>query len=144
MREPIRGQYLVMLENEHGRNVTAAAAALMHRYGGKVDREFHAASTGFAITMTDGQAIGLSHDPMVRFVEEVAVVHLSSEQTSAPYWLDRLDSSYDGKYWYCEKGADVTAYVIDTGIWEGHSEFQTNGASRCRATHGLPGLATTS
>jgi hypothetical protein len=75
----------------------------------------------------------------VRFVEEAAVVHLSSEQTSAPYWLDRLDSSYDGKYWYCEKGADVTAYVIDTGIWEGHSDFQTNGASRV-----LPGNSWTS
>jgi hypothetical protein len=59
MREPIRGQYLVMLENEHGVNVSAAAAALTHRYGGKIDREFHAASTGFAITMTDGQALGV-------------------------------------------------------------------------------------
>lgn len=139
MREPIRGQYLVMLKNEPGRNVKATAASLVHRFGGKVDREFQAASTGFAISMTDAQAAALSHDPMVRFVEEVAVVHLSSEQTSAGYWLDRLDSSYDGKYWYCEKAADVTAYMIDTGVWVDHSEFQTNGASRV-----LPGNSWTS
>jgi hypothetical protein len=53
--------------------------------------------------MTEAQAMALSHDPLVRFVEEAAVVHLSSEQTTSGgpnglYWLDRLDGSSDGKY----------------------------------------------
>ena len=130
MPEPISGQYLVMLQTVEGLQVPAAAESLALRYGGKIDQVFQAASTGFAISINDTQATALSLDPLVRFVEEVAVVHLSSEQTSAPYWLDRLDSSSDGKYQYCEKGADVIAYMIDTGIWVDHSEFQTSGASR--------------
>jgi hypothetical protein len=42
MREPIRGQYLVMLDNFHGRDVPKAAESLKHRYGGKVDHVFQA------------------------------------------------------------------------------------------------------
>ncbi len=140
MPEPISGQYLVMLQNVRGEGVPAAANGLIHRFGGRVKVLYQNASTGFAVEMTDAQATALAHDPMVRFVEEAAVVHLSSDQPlpgdHSLYFLDRLDSSYDDHYYYCEKGADVIAYVIGTGTWVDHSEFQTGGSSRV-----LPGAS---
>jgi hypothetical protein len=111
MHEPISGQYLVMLQNVKNRDVPAAAAALAQHFGGHVDNVFQAASTGFAISMFDAEARALAHNPLVRFIEEVAVVHLSSEQPApgspnpppAPYHLDHLDSHNDRKYVFCEK-----------------------------------------
>ncbi|MBU6280355.1 MAG: S8 family serine peptidase, partial [Actinomycetales bacterium] len=47
-------------------------------------------------------------------------------QDSAPWQLDRLDQEdgLDGHYHYDTTGRGVTAYVADTGINLGHSEFQ--------------------
>jgi hypothetical protein len=127
MHEAVHGQYLVMLDNVSPRDVAPAAEMLAHRFRGRVDRVFQAASTGFAITMTDAQATALSRDPMVRFIEEVAVMHLSADQSlptnNSLYFLDRLDGTQDQHYDYCEKGTDVIAYLIDSGTWVDHAEF---------------------
>lgn len=137
MPEPIGNEYLVMLQGIHGHDVPGAAVSLTHRFGGQVIVLYQNGSTGFAVRMTDAQANALAHDPMVRFVEEAAAVHLSSDQTlpsdDSLYFLDRLDGSQNQHYYYCEKGADVIAYVIGTGTWVDHSEFQTSGSSRVLA-----------
>jgi hypothetical protein len=134
MPEPIGNEYLVMLQGIGGLEVPRAAASLNHRFGGHTIVLYQNGSTGFAARMTDAQATALSHDPMVRFVEEAALLHFSSDQTlpsdDSLYFLDRLDGSQDRHYDYCEKGADVIAYVIGTGTWVDHAEFQTNGSSR--------------
>lgn len=46
-------------------------------------------------------------------------------QNPVPSWgLDRIDSaSLDGSYSYISAGAGVYAYVIDTGVYAGHSDF---------------------
>jgi len=141
MPERIPGEYLVMLQQVRGNEVPSVATSLIHRFGGRTIALYQNASTGFAATMTEAQATALSYDPMVRFVEEAAQVHASSDQSlptnGSLYFLDRLDGNVsDNHYYYCEKGADVIAYVIGNGTWVDHSEFQTNGSSRV-----LPGAS---
>ncbi len=49
-----------------------------------------------------------------------------SVQTGATWGLDRIDQRarpLNGTYRYTSTGAGVTAYVIDTGIYAGHSNF---------------------
>ncbi len=52
-------------------------------------------------------------------------VRTSSSQTGATWGLDRIDqrTSTNGVYNYTDTGAGVTAFVIDTGIYTGHSQF---------------------
>ena len=47
------------------------------------------------------------------------------QQNPVPSWgLDRIDSSsLDGSYSYISSGAGVYTYIIDTGVYAGHSDF---------------------
>jgi len=76
--------------------------------------------------MTEEEAIALSEDPAVRFVEEDSVVEASATQTNATWGLDRIDQTdrpLSGTYTYTSTGSGVNAYIIDTGIRRTHTQF---------------------
>ena len=84
------------------------------------------AISGFAAEMTEEEAIALSEDPDVRFVEEDSVVEAVTTQTNATWGLDRIDQTdrpLNGTYTYTSTGAGVNAYIIDTGIRRTHTQF---------------------
>ncbi|HYR08333.1 MAG TPA: S8 family peptidase, partial [Longimicrobium sp.] len=92
----------------------------------KVNRRFSKAVNGFAGEMTEDEALALSEDPRVRFVEEDQVVSLNATQTGATWGLDRIDQRnrpLSGTYTYTTTASTVYAYVIDTGIYTSHSQF---------------------
>ncbi|MFI6231189.1 fibronectin type III domain-containing protein [Micromonospora echinospora] len=127
----VAGSYLVDLrENaasaEYG--IREIATRLVGRYGGTLDGVFGAVLGGFSITgLTDAQARELATDPAVEAVEEDTRISAGSGggvQTDPPSWgLDRVDGKLDQRYVYPSTGADVTAYVIDSGILETHHDF---------------------
>lgn len=90
---------------------------------------------GFVVRMNDRQAELLSQNPLVSFVEQNARLQLSSTQllSDDSFWhLDRIDNYntviYNYKaYGYTYSGANVRAYVIDTGIQASHFEFDLDG-----------------
>ncbi len=100
----------------------------------------------FSVEMTEPQATALALNPLVKWVEEVGGVYLSTIQTLPPpsplnwmvLWnLDRIDqwSTFDSnQYQYCEQARDVIAYVPDTGVMGDHQEFidPATGLSRVR------------
>ncbi len=105
--------------------------------------------------MTEAQATLLARHPLVDFVEEVGLAHLSSEQetngtaglpTDDSLWfLDRIDQRnlpVDRHYSYCEKARDVYIYIIDTGVYHSHSEFITDGVTRVMTGANLTGRDT--
>ena len=100
-----------MLRNVTPENTGAVAANLTRALGGKLRAVFQHAATGFSVQMSDAQAAALARHPLVDFVEEVALIHDSSERTlpsdNSLWNLDRIDQatpSFDHKYQFCEKG----------------------------------------
>jgi subtilisin family serine protease len=109
---------------------------------------FRHALNGFAATLNAGQLNALRRNPQVEAVAPDTPVTTATTQSSAPWALDRIDqrdrplsSTFD----YSRTGTGVTAYVLDTGINTGHTEFEgrasnvrnftTGGAGDCNG-HG--------
>ncbi|KAF9418772.1 hypothetical protein BGZ76_004338, partial [Entomortierella beljakovae] len=83
---------------------------------------------GFAATVNQAALKEILASEEVDYVEQDAIITLQGSQTSPPSWgLPRvsqrsLDTSAD--YLYNDAaGSGVTAYVIDTGVYPGHSDF---------------------
>jgi subtilisin family serine protease len=94
--------------------------------GGGVTNVYGHAINGFSAWMSDDQAVALSEDPRVRFVEEDSVMFATITQTNPPWGLDRIGQRalpLSQSYTYTSTGAGVNAYIIDTGIRRTHTQF---------------------
>src|SRR6266850_776340 len=101
-------------------------AQLMPEWAGTVTRRFNHAINGFAAYMTEQQALSLSEDSRVKFVEEDSVVEALVTQNNPPWGLDRIgqhDLPLNNSYSYTTTGAGVNVYIIDTGIRRTHTQF---------------------
>ena len=128
----IPGQYIVVLDvDATGKTGDLFAAASMtsdltRTYGGEVKNIYEAALTGFSARMSEEQALKLSADPRVRFVEEDSVMEATVTQNNPPWGLDRIgqrDLPLNAVYSYTTTGSGVNVYVIDTGIRRTHTQF---------------------
>ena len=131
-KRAIPGKYIVVLDvDAGGRNGDLFAAAklssdLTNAYGGQADHIYAHAITGFSARMSEEEALKLSADPRVSFVEEDSIVEADITQNNAPWGLDRIgqrDLPLNGIYSYTTTGAGVNVYVIDTGIRRTHTQF---------------------
>src|SRR5262245_57657542 len=99
---------------------------LLPEWAGTVTARFDHALNGFSAVMTEAQAIALSQDSRVRFVEEDSMMEALVTQTNPPWGLDRIgqrDLPLNRTYSFTTTGAGVTAYIIDTGIRRTHTQF---------------------
>lgn len=134
---PIPGSYIVVLKEDAVRGpgarggtpaaaVENAAVDLSARFNLNVQRLYGNALPGFSITANANSINRLLNDPRVEYVEEDGMVYTSGTQSSAPYGLDRIDQRdrpLNGTYVYDYVGSAVRAYVIDSGILAGHTDF---------------------
>jgi subtilisin family serine protease len=96
------------------------------RLGGRIDYVYTSAMIGFAVKLPTALADRLATLPGVVGVERDMPVTRAATQTSAPWGLDRVDQRalpFSGTYSSTATGAEVTAYIIDTGIRLDHSDF---------------------
>ncbi|MDC7807682.1 S8 family serine peptidase [Luteimonas sp BLCC-B24] len=149
---PIPGQYIVVFnsadirervdsERLAGRLDKASAASpdlaiaaevertvvdVASRYDLDVRQLYTHALHGMVVQADERKLARLLNDPRVDFIEEDGYVELSATQTGATWGLDRVDQRdrpLNGTYIYDPLAANVRAYIIDSGIRTGHTQF---------------------
>ncbi|GAA4547237.1 S8 family peptidase [Amycolatopsis samaneae] len=117
----IEGSYVVVLKNPTAPHELAA------RYSGTVSRTFSHVFPGFSARMSAREARRLAADPAVSYVQQNQRVRVAGDQADPPSWgLDRVDQRnlpLDGHYRYPGTAANVTVYVVDTGVRISHQDF---------------------
>ncbi len=134
----IPDSYIVVLKPA-AKTARAAQDGLAAKFGGKVKQRFGAALNGFEATMSESAAKRLAADPSVAYVEQNQRVSLLGTQTGATWGLDRIDQRnrpLNGTYTYPRVAANVTAYIIDTGIRFTHNDFGGRATSGYDAVDG--------
>jgi aqualysin 1 len=119
--------------------VGQAAESLTAAYGGEILHVYGQALNGYAVRMPKAAALALSEDPRVLYVEEDGVMTTDATQSNATWGLDRTDQRdrpLNGTYVYNWSGSGVRAYVIDTGILTGHTQFGGRASNVFDATGG--------
>jgi aqualysin 1 len=128
----IPNHYIVVLDvdavGKRGDVAVAAreTASLLSAFGRTADHVYGHAINGFSAQMTEQEALALSEDPRVAFVEEDQVMEALITQNNPPWGLDRIgqrDLPLNAVYSYTTTGAGVHAYIIDTGIRSTHTQF---------------------
>ena len=149
---PIPGQYIVVFnsadirervdsERLAGRLDKASAASsdmaiaaevertvvdVASRYDLDVRQLYTHALHGMVVQADERKLARLLNDPRVEFIEEDGYVELSATQTGATWGLDRVDQRdrpLNGTYIYTPTASNVRAYIIDSGIRTGHTQF---------------------
>ncbi|WP_370074310.1 S8 family serine peptidase [Nocardioides sp.] len=122
----VPGQYIVVLEDRTDSSAAADARQTARGHGGQVLQRFDRALNGFSARLPQRALEALQHRPGVAFIEADQTLSIDATQTGATWGLDRIDQRdlpLNGSYTYDRTGSGVTAYIIDTGILAGHSEF---------------------
>ncbi|HEX8392473.1 MAG TPA: S8 family serine peptidase [Longimicrobium sp.] len=127
------GRYVVVLKDGADPRSVAAVAGVSPRY------VYTAALNGFAGTLNAGQLNALQHNSNVAYIEADLPMEKSTLQTGATWGLDRIDQRdlpLSTSFTYTSTGAGVNAYILDTGITLGHTEFVGRAVSGYDAVDG--------
>src|SRR6266487_5318316 len=123
------GRYIVVFRD----SVTDApnlARQLIQVTGGSLTFTYSSALKGFAASLPQGALLALGRNPRVAYIEPDQVfradVTQSMDGNGDPWGLDRIDQQTEplsATYDYTATGAGVNVYIIDTGIWTAHPDF---------------------
>lgn len=127
-KKPIQNSYIVVFNdlNLSTQSIQSTANELVKEQG-EIRFLYKSAIKGFAVRLSEAQALALSQDERVKYVEEDSEVSINAVQSNPPSWgVDRIDQvslPLDNSYNYNNNGANVNAYVIDSGVLTTHSDF---------------------
>lgn len=124
---PVPGEYIVVFKNSVS-NPAAETANIISGQGGQVRHVYTSAIKGFAASLPDAAVQALRNNPNVDYIEQDQTVELNqlTTQEGATWGLDRIDQAdlpLSTGYQYNYSGADINAFIIDTGIRASHVEF---------------------
>jgi subtilisin family serine protease len=120
--QAIADQYIVVLKDGPSVNAGTVAQAV----GAQPKHVYSAALNGFAAKLNAGQLKALQNNPNVAYIEQDAEVTALATQYNPPWGLDRIDQRslpLSGTYTYNSTASNVSAYIVDTGIYTAHPEF---------------------
>jgi subtilisin family serine protease len=128
----IPNNYIVVLDQDptgdgdEGKAAADADEVIGKTRSGKVKHVYAHAIVGFSAEMTEEDAIVVSDDPRVAYVEEDSEMEIVVTQSPVTWGLDRIDQRdrpLSNSYTYTSTGSGVNAYIIDTGIRVTHTQF---------------------
>jgi len=128
----IANNYIVVLDQDptgdgdEGKAAADADEVIGKTHSGKVKKVYAHALVGFSAEMTEEDALAVSEDPRVAYVEEDGEMEIVTTQSPATWGLDRIDQAdrpLSNSYTYASTGSGVNAYIIDTGIRVTHTQF---------------------
>lgn len=122
---PTAGRHIVLLDDSVA-DPRGVAAEHARRHGAEVVHVYEHAVKGYAADFRGTGASDVARDGRVRLVERDGAVHVATTQDVPTWGLDRIDQRalpLSTDYKYTNTGANVTAYVIDTGIHVTHRDF---------------------
>src|SRR3989475_402521 len=126
----VPGQYIVVFKDAVSDPV-GLAQSLVQGQGGTLLQTYTSALKGFAARLSDAAVAALRLNPLVAYVEPDQVVHPDATQqmdaNGDPWGLDRIDQRalpLDGAYTYTYTGGGVHVYLIDSGSYTAHPEFE--------------------
>jgi len=127
-----RTRYIVVFR-EQVASPASEASQLARGHGGQVEYTYTSALKGFAVTLPDAAGTAfleaIARNPNVERVEVDQPVFPSQTvqtQSNATWGLDRIDQRdlpLSSTYSFPNRGAGVTAYILDTGILASHVDF---------------------
>ena len=140
----VPNEYIVVLDKAVPQQaVDGLSRSLAAAYNGSVKQIWTNSIPAFHFIGSEPAALGMLEDPRVAYIEQNATSYPYREAqlarpdfgslatvanaTTSHWHLDRLDDpgpATDGTYNMTTEGRSVYAYVIDTGVWTGHSEFE--------------------
>jgi subtilisin family serine protease len=124
-QQPIANQYIAVLAG--GDDPLSIALQSEARYHGRLRHVYRNALRGFAIQLTAADAVALSRDTRILYVEEDGSVHAGSpgvqRPSSASGPAPTPQRSPDGSTADDAASVPVYVHVVDTGIRSTHVEF---------------------
>jgi len=129
----IAGKYIVVFkETTTAGHFASFLADLKTTHNVFLDHIYEHVFYGFAASLDKDQLMLVRTHPQVDYVEEDQLAHLNqgdcSETMEADWGLCRVSRrniDLDGEYFYPQNaGRVVDAYIIDTGIYTQHQDFQ--------------------
>ncbi len=124
--DTVRGDYVVVMEQNAPKGSVDDAKRSARGQGGKVHFTYRTALNGFAATLPAKALDAVRRNPHVAYVEADHTISLSSTQSNPTWGLDRVDQRnlpLSNSYTYDSTGSGVTAFIIDTGIRASHNDF---------------------
>lgn len=149
---PIPNQYIVIMKGAATSSnpslpadISVKANQIRDRFrGSRIHHTWNRAVRGLTVQMSAAQAHSLAFDTDVALVEEDSRITINTLQSSPAWGLDRIDQinlPLDSGYSFNTTADSVTAYVIDTGVANSHSDFfgrVSNGYTAFLAADGSP------
>lgn len=132
-RGPVPGQYIVVFKDDVSEQQTNMfeKAFKMQSPDHEITHQFKLGKfRGFAAKATDAYYKMMKNHPQVKYIERDQYAHtmdLCEVEKEATWGLDRISEEklpLDGTYNYDTDGTGVDAYIVDTGVYIAHKEFQ--------------------